>query len=150
MRVRTHPGEVLRCEFLEPLGLSARALAEAIDVPGNRISDIVREHRGMTADTALRLARYFSTTPEFWMNLQTAHDLSKAEVEREGALTGDARPKGKRPSALTPDFMIEMQKLRDSGVRIFARASDVPKDAAHRKASTLKTKSSGGRALKRK
>lgn len=78
MRVRTHPGEVLRCEFLEPLGLSARALAEAIDVPANRISEIVREHRGMTADTALRLGKYFSTTPEFWMNLQTAHDLSLA------------------------------------------------------------------------
>ena len=78
MRVRTHPGEVLRCEFLEPLGLSARALAEAIDVPANRISEIVRENRDVTADTALRLAKYFSTTPEFWMNLQMAHDLSIA------------------------------------------------------------------------
>lgn len=78
MRVRTHPGEVLRCEFLEPLGLSARALAEAIGVPANRISDIVREHRGVTADTALRLAKHFDTSPEFWMNLQSAYDLSLA------------------------------------------------------------------------
>jgi addiction module HigA family antidote len=80
-RVRTHPGEVLREEFMAPLGLSAHKLAEAIDVPPNRISEIAREARSMSADTALRLARHFDTTPEFWMNLQTAHDLSKAVIE---------------------------------------------------------------------
>ncbi len=79
-RVRTHPGEVLREEYLEPLGMSAHKLAEALDVPPNRISEIVREARGVTADTALRLAKHFDTTPEFWMNLQTAHDLSKARI----------------------------------------------------------------------
>ena len=78
-RVRTHPGEVLREEYLAPLGLSAHQLADAIDVPANRISEIVREHRSVTADTALRLAKHFNTTPEFWMNLQMAHDLSKAK-----------------------------------------------------------------------
>jgi addiction module HigA family antidote len=72
-RVCTHPGEVLREEFMTPLGLSAHRLAEAIDVPPNHISKIAREARSMTADTALRLARHFDTTPEFWMNLQTAH-----------------------------------------------------------------------------
>ncbi|OYU49110.1 MAG: addiction module antidote protein, HigA family [Rhizobiales bacterium PAR1] len=79
-RVRTHPGEVLREEFLLPLGLSARQMAAEIGVPGNRISDILREKRDVSADTALRLGRYFETGPEFWLNLQTAHDLSKAQA----------------------------------------------------------------------
>lgn len=80
-RIRTHPGEVLREEYLEILGMSARQLAEAIGVPANRISDIVRERRGITADTAIRLGKYFGTDPRFWTNLQAAHDLSKAEAE---------------------------------------------------------------------
>jgi antitoxin HigA-1 len=83
-RVRTHPGEVLREEFLAPLGMSSHQLAEAIDVPANRVSEIVREARSVTADTALRLAEHFKTTPEFWLNLQTAHDLSKAIAEAPG------------------------------------------------------------------
>ena len=82
-RVRPHPGEVLREEFLAPLGMSSHQLAEAIDVPPNRISEIVRENRSVTADTALRLAKHFNTTPEFWMNLQSAHDLSKARAAVE-------------------------------------------------------------------
>ena len=80
-RVTTHPGEILREDFLVPLGMSGRQLAREIDVPANRISDLVRERRGMTADTALRLSQYFGTTAEFWMNLQTNHDLSRAMVE---------------------------------------------------------------------
>ena len=83
IRIRTHPGEVLREEYLKPLGLSARALAEAIGVPANRLSEIVRERRGITADTALRLGRYFGTDAWFWINLQVAHDLSKAEAETD-------------------------------------------------------------------
>jgi antitoxin HigA-1 len=79
-RIRVHPGEVLREEFLLPLGMSARSLAVAIDVPANRISDILRERRDVSADTAIRLGRYFGTTPQFWINLQAAHDLSKAEA----------------------------------------------------------------------
>jgi len=74
-RVRTHPGEVLREEFLAPLGLSADKLAEAIDVPANQMS-IVQEKRGVTADIALRLAKQFGTTPEFWLNLQIAYNSS--------------------------------------------------------------------------
>jgi len=81
MRIRTHPGEVLREEYLEPLGLSARALAKEIGVPANRLTEIIRERRGITADTAIRLGRYFGTDPRFWLNLQTAYDLSKAEAE---------------------------------------------------------------------
>jgi len=75
-RVRTHPGEVLREEFLAPLGLSADKLAEAIDVPANQMSEIVQEKRSVTADIALRLAKHFDTTPEFWLNLQMAYDSS--------------------------------------------------------------------------
>lgn len=82
-RVRTHPGEVLRVEYLEPLAMSARALAGAIGVPANRLTEIVAERRAVTADTAIRLARYFATDPRFWLNLQTAHDLSKAETETD-------------------------------------------------------------------
>jgi len=79
-RLRTHPGEVLREEYLVPLGLSARALAKALDVPANRVSEIVRGTRDVSADTAIRLGRYFGTDPRFWLNLQAAHDLSKAEL----------------------------------------------------------------------
>ena len=79
-RVRSHPGEILNEEFLLPLTLSAKALGDAVGVPANRISDIVRARRGITADTAIRLGRYFGTSPEFWMNLQAAHDLSKADA----------------------------------------------------------------------
>lgn len=78
-RVRTHPGEILREEYLTPLGLSARALARSLDVPPNRVTEIMRGERDITADTAIRLGRYFSTDPRFWLNLQAAHDLSKAE-----------------------------------------------------------------------
>jgi antitoxin HigA-1 len=68
-------------EFLKPLGLSANALAVALRVPAPRINDIVRERRGITPDTALRLPRYFDTTAQFWMNLQTSYDLKLAEHE---------------------------------------------------------------------
>jgi addiction module HigA family antidote len=81
IRIRTHPGAVLREEFLTPLGMSANALAQAIGVPSNRVSDIIRERRGMTADTALRLERYFGLKAETWLGLQADHDLSKALAE---------------------------------------------------------------------
>jgi addiction module HigA family antidote len=75
-----HPGEVLREDFLAELGMSANALAKALNVPAPRINDIVRERRGVSADTALRLARYFDSTPQFWLNLQAAYDLRVAEI----------------------------------------------------------------------
>ncbi|MFL6812449.1 MAG: HigA family addiction module antitoxin [Bradyrhizobium sp.] len=78
-RLRTHPGEILREEYLVPLGLSARALAKDLDVPANRLTEIMRGVRDVTADTAIRLGRYFGTDPRFWLNLQAAYDLSKAE-----------------------------------------------------------------------
>lgn len=76
-----HPGEVLREEFIIPLGMSAHALAMELRVPAPRINEIVRERRAITPDTALRLARYFGTTPQFWMNLQTSYDLKFAELK---------------------------------------------------------------------
>jgi antitoxin HigA-1 len=77
-RVTTHPGAMLKEEFLVPLKLSATALATEIGVPANRLTEMVAGRRNMTADTALRLADRFGTSPEFWMNLQSMHDLSKA------------------------------------------------------------------------
>lgn len=74
-----HPGEILREEFLVPLGMSSHELAMAIRVPATRINDIVNEKRGITADTALRLSRYFSTTSRFWMNMQASWELEVAE-----------------------------------------------------------------------
>ena len=73
-----HPGEVLKEEFMRPLELSANALARALRVPANRISAIVNAERGITADTALRLARALGTTPDFWLNLQKQYDLESA------------------------------------------------------------------------
>lgn len=91
-----HPGEILREEFLVPLNLSANALAIAVGVPAPRINDIARERRGITADTALRLARYFGTSAEFWMGLQADHDLRIAENAANDAL---ARIQRREPTA---------------------------------------------------
>ncbi|MGA2571512.1 MAG: HigA family addiction module antitoxin [Terracidiphilus sp.] len=88
-----HPGEMLREEFMKPLGLSANALAIALRVPVTRISEIVRERRGVTADTALRLARYFNMTPEFWMRLQMDYDLESAADTEQSAILEEIRPR---------------------------------------------------------
>jgi antitoxin HigA-1 len=82
-RVRTHPGEVLAEEYMGPLGLSSSAIGRAIGVPANRISDIVRQRRDVSADTAIRLGRFFDVDPRFWLNLQGAFDLSVAESEHD-------------------------------------------------------------------
>jgi len=75
----SHPGRILLEELLEPLGLSQYRLAKDIGVPARRINEIVHEKRAVTADTALRLARYFNMSPDFWLNLQTRYDLEKAK-----------------------------------------------------------------------
>ena len=80
-RTTTHPGEMLREEFLIPLGITQNALAMKIRVSATRIGDIVHGKRAVTPDTALRLARFFGTSPEFWLNLQQMHDLSEARLE---------------------------------------------------------------------
>jgi antitoxin HigA-1 len=94
-RIRTHPGEVLREEFMRPLGLSAHALARELHVPPTRITAIISEDapRAVTPDTALRISRYFGTTPEFWLNLQAAHDLSKARTESAERIALEVRPR---------------------------------------------------------
>ena len=74
-----HPGEILREEFLRPLGISINALARELNVPVSRISKIVNEERGISAETAIRLARYFRMSSEFWMNLQSRYDLQTAQ-----------------------------------------------------------------------
>jgi len=87
------PGEILRDEFLAPLGVSVYALANAIKVPRSRVNDIVRGRRSVTADTALRLARYFGTTPEFWINLQSHHDLEIAKHESRARIEKEVAPR---------------------------------------------------------
>ena len=92
-----HPGEILREEFLVPLNLSANALAIALGVPAPRINDVVRERRGISADPALRLARYFGTSAEFWMGLQGDYDLRIAE-------------------GLAGDMLVRIQRMENSPV----------------------------------
>ena len=74
-----HPGEIIKEEYLEPLNMSANALALALRVPAPRINDVIRQKRGVSIDTALRLARYFNSTPQFWMNLKISYDLKIAK-----------------------------------------------------------------------
>jgi addiction module HigA family antidote len=80
-RIATHPGRILLQEFLEPLGLTQAKLARALAIPLNRVNELVRGKRGVTPETALLLAGYFRNSAEFWMNLQTAHDLTRALQE---------------------------------------------------------------------
>ena len=86
------PGEILLKEFLEPLGISQNKLARDIDVPVTRVSDIVHARRSITADTALRLAIYFGTTPEFWMNLQARYALKVSQRDRLPSIKKSVRP----------------------------------------------------------
>jgi len=87
-----HPGEILREEFMKPLGLSMNKLALDVRVPVTRIAEIVHQRRAITTDTALRLGRYFKTTPVFWMNLQVRYDLEVAEDEQAEKIARDVQP----------------------------------------------------------
>src|SRR5882757_9629572 len=88
-----HPGEILREEFMKPLAITGNALALALRVPTTRINAIVNETRGISADTALRLGRYFSTTSEFWMNLQRDYDLRMAANASRARIEHDVQPR---------------------------------------------------------
>lgn len=88
-----HPGEVLREEFLIPLGISANALALALRVPSTRISEIVAERRGITADTAYRLSRYFGASPTFWMNMQANYELAVAYKHAQSVIKKEVQPR---------------------------------------------------------
>ena len=79
---KIHPGEILREEFLKPLGMSAYELAKRLHVPAPRVNDIVLERRGISADTAVRLSRFFGTTEQFWLNLQGAYEISRVKSEQ--------------------------------------------------------------------
>ncbi len=87
-----HPGEILLEEFMKPLGLSMNRIALDLRVPLTRIADIVHERRGITADTALRFARYFKTAPTFWLNLQTRYDLQEVGRRETERIARDIRP----------------------------------------------------------
>src|SRR5208282_2324947 len=87
-----HPGEILRADFMEPLGLSMNRLALDLRVPVTRIAEIVHERRGITPDTALRLARYFNTSPGFWLNLQSSYDLEVAQDKLSRTIEREVRP----------------------------------------------------------
>ena len=95
-----HPGDVLKSDFLEPLGMSAYRLARELRVTPVRVNDIVRRRRAVSADTALRLAAYFGTSPQFWLNLQANHDLEVAGRKASRVLAGirsrSSRPVGAR------------------------------------------------------
>ena len=88
-----HPGEILKLEFMEPLELSVNALSRAIGVPRTRLNDVVLGRRGITADTAMRLGRYFRTSAQFWMNLQTHYELEVAEDRHGDRLDREIRPR---------------------------------------------------------
>jgi addiction module HigA family antidote len=94
-----HPGETLREDFLKPLGLTANRLAMELVVPVTRVNDIVRGKRAITADTALRLARYFGTTPQFWTNLQANYELELAADARGAEIADRVRPRQPLASA---------------------------------------------------
>ncbi|WP_179105581.1 HigA family addiction module antitoxin [Vreelandella utahensis] len=87
-----HPGEILREEYLEPTGMSVNALSKALRVPATRMNEIVRENRGITADTAMRLARYFNTSERFWLNLQMEYELREAQMERGSRIAEEVAP----------------------------------------------------------
>jgi antitoxin HigA-1 len=93
-----HPGEILREDFMVPLGISMNKLALDLRVPVTRITEIVHERRGITPDTALRLGRYFNTSARFWLNAQAAYDLEVAQDELQSAVEREVRPR----AGLTP------------------------------------------------
>ncbi len=92
MKNHVHPGEILRTQFMEPQGLSASALAIRLHVPAPRVNDIVRERRGISPDSALRLARFFRTTPKYWMDLQTDDDLAVAHALAGEQIQSEVQP----------------------------------------------------------
>lgn len=87
-----HPGEILQKEFLEPMGLSQNKLAMALHVPARRVNEIVLGKRGVTADTALRLSRYFGMSPQFWLGLQMDYELDVAQDSLEGRIEKEISP----------------------------------------------------------
>jgi addiction module HigA family antidote len=100
-RIATHPGQILLAEFLEPLRLTQAELARSLHIPLNRVNELVRGKRGITPESALLFSEYFRNSPEFWMNLQTAHDLSRARQEMRQDMRKDMqKDMRKRPGRI--------------------------------------------------
>src|SRR3989442_13595936 len=119
-----HPGEILREEFMVPLGLSMNRVAMDLRVPVTRIADIANEKRAITADTALRFARYFNNSPTFWMKLQTRYDLEVAEDEIADKVKRDGRPLEAGPAR---EFKRGMGQVHPTGTaRVGVSASEGP------------------------
>ena len=97
-----HPGEILQEEFMEPLGMTQHKLAEALGVNVTRVNRIINGKSRITADTAMRLGRYFGTTPQLWLNLQTRYDLEKAKDESEAQIKKTVRPRPRTDFSAVP------------------------------------------------
>jgi len=114
-----HPGHFLREDFLVPMGLSANALALALRVPVTRISEILRERRGITADTALRLARYFGNSADFWMEMQVSYDLALASLHAAVRIHAEVipAPRGARTAGTTAGIEMHANRANDARSR---------------------------------
>ncbi len=138
-----HPGEILEEEFMRPLGLSANALARAIDVPVTRISEILRGRRGVTADTALRLGRFLGTTAELWLGLQSEHDLRVARRDFDDAIRARVVP-------LKPAGPTAAHEVREAEAAYGARALRRDRDRRrHRAAGRADARTAAERATRK-
>lgn len=115
-----HPGDILKREFLEPLGLSGYRLARELGVSLPTVNDILRRRRAVTAETALRLARYFGTTPQLWQNLQAQFDLEVATAKIGRSVTREVRPHAGRIGPIQPRFLPD----RSSNVALTGRVNE--------------------------
>jgi addiction module HigA family antidote len=126
-----HPGEILRSEFLEPLGMSVNALALALRVPAPRINDVVRGKRAISADTALRLQRYFGASAQFWLNLQIAYDLRIATAAAGEQIEREIEPMPRADRPTMPKVSAEHARAAALAVSV---SSSHTAGKAHRKA----------------
>ena len=110
-----HPGEMLREEYLQPLGITSNALSIHLRVPAPRVNEVVREKRSITTDTALRLARYFNTTAQYWLNLQTSYDLKLAEISVGVAIEREVSPMQIRPKEFCRNLTVSGKSARQTG-----------------------------------
>ena len=134
-----HPGEILREDMMKPLGISINRLGRDLRVPVTRMSEIVNGRRGITADTALRLGRYFGTTPEFWMNLQAAYDLDSVQRASADRIARDVNPREAASHGSlhgrhrrNPDLSRSAHALRRTGPPRSSRGGDRPWQARGR------------------
>lgn len=111
-RPPVHPGEILKEEFMVPLGLSANQLGIALHVPPGRVTQIINGQRAITADTALRLARYFGTSAELWLNLQSQYELELASDQNAAGITQQVQPRRKEQRTAEPEKLARPRAAR--------------------------------------